>query len=502
MSKNHELDKLYTKINGPNKLGQNTHIRSIGIDYKTINGQITNIRSAVFYVREKKPLSLIDKDKIIPSRVIINDIEYPTDVVEQKTRYTVLTDGCWGTNISTWSADHKKRLRQYLPYDQNGNPQNASPPSGTLNKPIQGGISVGQQYGGTGTLGCIVLDDVNNKICGLSNLHVFIGDGFLASEKKILKDLGYPNKIFNLYNKGSVQSGEPAFGGSFKPSPYNKEKGIGFIKRYTPLYYWNWDGDNNLIKHNYVDCALTALNFLSEDSAKIPGSQSNSNAIIWSDSTKQLNMSFTDGSGTANYPFASTEEIDSLMPGARVWKSGRTTGFVGKDECILEFKGEVPYINVYGYNFSIFSVEVLFEDILKFGYRLVNGETIPRPAAILGGDSGSVLISDFDGQKKIIGLNFAGGADSSRAGPGSAGFACRIDNVARSLEISSFSTENLFWDPNTPANPEAWTTAATYFDQHQAWKYLVEPGYSDQSKIEKSVNGGPTKTYYQFGLYK
>jgi|LakMenE01Jun11ns_1017448.scaffolds.fasta_scaffold9912949_2 hypothetical protein len=499
-NKETNLDRIYTKINGVNKFGRKTQIRSIGIDYKRINGNLTDIRSAVFYVNEKKPISQLNADKIIPSTVIVNGIEYPTDVVEQKIRYTVLTDGCWGTNIASWSSEHKKRLRQYTAYDPQGNSQNTTPPSGTVNKPVQGGVSAGQQYGGTGTLGCIVQDDTNSTICGLSNLHVFVGDGFLASEKKILKDLGYPNKIFNLFKKGTVQSGEPK--GGTRPSPYNKEQGIGFVKRYTPLYFWNWDESNNLVYHNYVDCAITSLQLLSEDSNKIPGSQLTQNAVIWSDSTKQLNMFFTDGSNPSNYPFATTEEIDSLQPGARVWKSGRTTGFVGKDECILEFKGEVPFINVYGYNFSIFSVEVLFEDVLKFGYRLVGSETIPRPAAILGGDSGSVLISDFNGTKKIIGLNFAGGPDSSRAGPGSAGFACRIDRVAQSLEISSFSTENMFWDANAFASPGQWEYANAYFDNPQQWDYLIESGYSDQRKIEKSINGGPIKTYYQFGLYK
>lgn len=500
MHQNTDLCSLYTKINGINKLGSLTHVKSITMGYKTINNQITDIRALVFNVRQKKDLKDLTPDQVIPKTVVINGIEYPTDVMSHPSRYTILTNGCFGNNIAQWSADHKKRFRQYISNNDQGNP---TPPSGTLNQPVMGGISFGQQKGGTGTLGCVVKDiseESNNKICGLSNLHVLVEDGFYAHEKKILSQLGYPNKITNILKKGTVQPGEPVAG--FSPPVYTKEKGVGFVKRYVPLYLWNWDENNQLVYHNYVDAAISSLQLSTEDTTKDPSSPpqtSGKNYVVWTNSTKQFNMTFTDGSDQSSYPFATTEEIESMEPGTRVWKSGRTTGFVGKDECVLEFKGKVPFVNVYGYTFSIFPVEVLFEDVLQFGYRRLPGQTVSPPAAILGGDSGSVLIADFGGTKKIVGLNFAGGAESRNAGPGSAGFACRIDHVSKELFVDSFSTDGIFWDENTSAGENELEELKKYFDDPTKWKFITEDGLSEKKKL---ISDTDNQTYYQCGLYK
>jgi len=55
--------------------------------------------------------------------------------------------------------------------------------------------------------------------------------------------------------------------------------------------------------------------------------------------------------------------------------------------------------------------------------------------ASLGGNSGSAIVAEFDGEYKIIGLLFAGDTD------GSLGILCRIDEIASSLNLSAFTSE-------------------------------------------------------------
>jgi hypothetical protein len=465
-----------------------SNFRSIGIGKKVTGGHFTNIDSVVFHVKEKKPISKLKPYEIIPDKVIIEDKEYVTDVVHCPDR--IVTLDCYGTNLESWAFDHKKRFR-YYPGDQDSEKR--------INQGIQGGVSLGQQEGGTGTLGCVVEDlSDTGKLCGLSNNHVLVKDAFYASEKSFLPELGYTIKANNIYKKGAVQPGEPlAMDVSFTPPAFDSQYGIGYVKRYDPMYFWNWNEEGEFVYKNLTDAALCSTLKHTIDTTYNPGSggenpddglETKNVYVLSSDSSKQYDPLFL-ALFQQHYEFASSSEISNIVPGTRIWKSGRTTGLVGHNicpACIYETNVDV---NVYGYNFSQFLVEVLFSDVFSFTYASLdtdeNGLHTPNPlpAVILGGDSGSVLLAEFEGVKKIIGLNFAGGSFSRTSGPGSLGFACRIDHVAEALEINSFNTENINLENNG------------YYGDFNTWKYIVIKGLSNQSKIDEGLDG----TYYQCG---
>lgn len=517
-----ELSKLYTQFNGTNIKSGGNDIRSIGISHKTIGGRVTDIPSIVFHVKSKKPLSELEKNKIIPKKVTINGIEYLTDVVEQKSQYRTLNclndDGCYANDVNTYAQDHRKKFRWY-PSQCDGNDV-ITPGSGN---PIQGGISIGQQDAGIGTLGCIVQDNVNGKFCALSNSHVLVEDAFLASEKNLLT--GRPFTISNIKGKGVTQPGEIFIGGGLGMPRFNSDYGIGFVKRYVPLYLWNWNGENEFIYFNYADAAICSLIQQTTEVSTIASGDSVPNPskmpfVLWTDSTKQFNMKFYNTNTNqydiepTEYPFATAEEIDALpikssnQSGARVWKSGRTTGFVGKGICNSTYNPEDPNstpedpnfcqlellaknetVQVYGYKFSQYTVNVIFSDCLKFAYKQVDGETKPRPGGIQGGDSGSVLIADIGGTKKIIGLNFAG--------DGTYGFANRIHYLTDSdgLNVSSTSTaDGMTFQECNYDNPYY----SGYYDDPSTWKFRIEQGLSPNKKISVGLND----IYYQCGLFK
>ena len=99
---------------------------------------------------------------------------------------------------------------------------------------------------------------------------------------------------------------------------------------------------------------------------------------------------------------------------------------------------------------------------------------------VMGGDSGSALIADYSGVRKIIGLVFAGGGQQVINGPYFQGFANRIDDVASEIGIEA-------WDGD-----------------------ITTTEYVDTNSIEyiTTSNGSPNKTevcgigndYWQVGL--
>ena len=84
------------------------------------------------------------------------------------------------------------------------------------------------------------------------------------------------------------------------------------------------------------------------------------------------------------------------------------------------------------------SVTVGFNDLIVYQY--VDNSNFPAA----GGDSGSALIADMDGQGtyKILGLVFAGnGGEINNPSAGThVGLACRIDNVASIMNIRAWTS--------------------------------------------------------------
>ena len=476
------------------------HIRSIGLGKKIVKGKFTDIDSVVFSVKEKKPLSQLSRSEIIPPKLTIDGKEYFTDVMHcPKRNYKA---DCYGTNLDTWASNHRKKFR-YSPFGFDTDIR--------VNQPLQGGISFGQSEGGTGTLGCIVEDLAQTAegeeytLSGLTNNHVIVKDAFYASEKSFLPDYGYVIKANNIFKKGTVQPGEAITGGAgpggqtYTMPDFNQEYGVGYVKRYVPMYFWNWNDDGEYVYKNPVDAALSSIFKFSKDAIafdpKNPENQLPDPVDLYILGTQSRRQYDYINGGLVffqnHYEFASSEEINSVTTGTRIWKSGRTTGVVGMNTCPACIYQTNLDVNVYGYGFSQFSVEVLFSDIMSFTYASQapdsNGLYTPNPlpGVIIGGDSGSVLIAEFNGVKKIIGLNFAGGYFSEASGPGSIGFACRIDHVAEMLEIRAINTEVINPDNNN------------YYSNFNQWKYIVVNGLSDKYKLSGEGLDG---VYYQCGI--
>lgn len=118
------------------------------------------------------------------------------------------------------------------------------------------------------------------------------------------------------------------------------------------------------------------------------------------------------------------------------------------------------------YNRQGEDVEIDYSDLITF--VAISGLTSSLYPTY-NGDSGSALIADFSGEKKIIGLVFAGNDYT--------GAACRIDKVSELLNISAWNGESV-----------------NYSDISNIEEITID-GLSDDEYI---ISSG--KTYWQVGL--
>ena len=406
-----------------NELYQNTP-DYVGVAYghKTIKGVETSDKSIVFTVPKKIPLNEIPFNERLPEFVEISGTIYRTDVLEigkviPMVDSVVCNNPLINPSCYTWSPLGS-----------------ISPPNRNSLRPLVGGISLtaGHLLGKVGTLGLIVVDSSSQKLVGLTNNHVVVQDASYTS----YRDLLLLTQIVNEYKYPAYQNGE-----SSTPSI---SQVIGEVIRYVPL--------KSQPESNTVDCALVSLC---------------ANTVSNTTSFTQLGINYNQP-----MPFATTAEINSLLATPRtILSSGRTSG-VKSGDCGLKIKLLGAFQDVGSYPLQGVPREVLFNDLIVFT-RLSESCNFP----IYGGDSGSVLIADFDGVYKIIGLNFAGSSQvpGSTTDIGQFGYACRIDNVAFELGIEA-------WD-GTPKN-----TVSTI-------EKVITPGGSPNKTI--IVDG---KTYWQVGL--
>jgi hypothetical protein len=165
-------------------------------------------------------------------------------------------------------------------------------------------------------------------------------------------------------------------------------------------------------------------------------------------------------------PFATTSELNNLLvSNPRLLSTGRTTGPKGwfsGSSCTLRITGVGVSTSV-GYDDG--SLILPFGDLIRFEYE--DGGQNP----VAGGDSGSVLVADFSGQRKIIGIVFAGNSFQ--------GLACRIDRVSSEMQIRA-------WDSSYSLN----TTVPNY--------EIVVCDYND-SRSGQSTAQYNGSTYYQVG---
>lgn len=392
----HNLRKQYDGVN------------AISIAHKYTNGVNTSNLCVKFSVNEKKSLSKIKEDQIIPKEVTIDGVVYPTDVVQKNTLvYKLNQIGCYGWQYGTWAAPNRRNRT-----------------TGTFDV-FSGGMSIGtREIGGTGTMGALVKDLADDTIVGLTNNHVIIEDAFLASEKVILTSRGLSLDGKSIKERKVIQPGLIDSRSSNTTVP-SQSQVIGRNKRYVPMRIL---GEGQL---NTVDAAIFSFEAFTDR--------------VTSESTKQTNMF----DSIYDYPLA--DGGDTITVGMQVWKSGRTSGFTG--HCPMEIYETNLETEVGYYDFSGYGAVVTFSKCLFFSYsERINGW--PRGYALLPGDSGSVLIGDVGGTKKIIGLNFAGGSVGFGAEPGNYCIACLMSEVKAQLNIGSLSSSEA--GSMSHSNPSTW----------------------------------------------
>lgn len=369
------------------------NVMSIGWGPKIKNGLETNDYVLIFTVKEKKPLSEIKKEEIIPKDFEINldDVEvlsFKTDVVEP-ILHQKLGPLCH-LDSDTISPVREHRIRR---------------------RPLMGGIETAPSWGDSvATLGIFVKDKTDGQIVALSNSHVFASSQ-LSARFRTQNDSGSTNVL-------QISSYQPT--GYWATNPENDY--IGKCKRTVMI----GDLDPTIIGtiQGYPIIGRTSCDaaILSLSSYTLIDSLSSPNI---------LNFSVK-----APYVFANDSEIDSLVPGgsneaAPVFRSGRTFGPIGSPgnsfSCAL---------SVYTFNDQL--VGLYSGYVANFAdCFLVRGNVDPGA----GGDSGSAVFALFNQNNptlsawKLIGLLFAGPSNNSYF------IGCRITNVAENLNITSWDTK-------------------------------------------------------------
>lgn len=365
---------------------------SIGYGFKEKDGRLTEEKSIIFSFKEKKPLSELTQEEIVPDYITISDQNIKTDVVQGED-FLLAYVAC-PTSFYSWSSDSSL------------NPTGrTTPPQQFQQRPLKGGLEIGNQTStSVGTMGFIAVDKATNSLVGVTNGHVICDIFFGATESG--------RSVYSVFNNDIAQDG-----GS------STNLRIGVAKRYVPIY--------SLPYENYVDGALITL-----DSSSVDLSQAG----------LYFGFSFTDPP-----PFATSEEIDDLIDNNWDFYSvGRTTGAKGQGETKLKF---LSYNIVSVANDITFktSRETKFYDCISYiasASTTSSGNSCFWP--INAGDSGSALLANINGTVKIIGLSFAG----STAGTNKyvIARACRIDKVAEQLNIEAFTGQTVNFSDKT--NPQ------------------------------------------------
>jgi len=402
------LDDILKKLEEYHKITDD-NIIGVGYGYKSTNGIISDELSIIFTVKEKIEKDKLTPEQLLPETIIIDNTSINTDVV--KGSYVKYCD----ESFYEWKK--------------------TSPSNRKTFRPLKCGIScsnITTMYDYSGTLGFLAVDNETNSLVGVSNNHVFVNDASICSER--LSN----GEISNI--KGNIV-------GQKHESP-NDMFPIGKVKRYYPIRQFDY---------NYAEVALTTIY----------------SGQTYIDTKSSYNQ---EGLIPSTYQFATTEEINNLLvPGTEsynplLYSAGRTTGAKGEGSTKL-LVYQFPAVATISYDIQGVSTPIMFSDLILF--VATTGKTQPISDIcnypIWHGDSGSALIADFSGTKKIIGLCFSGS--------GNVGLACRIDRVSSSINISAWNGE--------PVN----------YSSETIIEEITIDGLSDQEYI--TVSG---KTYWQAGL--
>jgi hypothetical protein len=369
----------------------------------------------------------------VPEKVVIGETEYITDVIE--TSIPQPLNRCLNFNPQSFF--------QKLPPEIWDHRKNISP--------LKGGVTMNSFVGCCGTLGLICIDSQTKGFVGLTNAHV----------------VDYPTSMlwtgnwnlqppFNWHENTSwrnryeiTQSTENLSGiNNFPPWPPYTLNSIGYVKKISPFLTGIKTGrftdsfgvsyigiDITGSQTNQIDAAVISLNkcgglrFGDTFQTGLEPFNTKYQVISLEESFKQMNLDYNNP-----MPFATTAEINSLVDIPRdIYSVGRSTGAKGKPGCRLRVSS--LYV----------STPVNFQPTAFFT-DLIDIQSVDQPAWIVyGGDSGSIVIADFDGIFKIIGLLFAGGSNN----PNNQSFvACRIDRIAEKLGIEAWSDQTKTFEKN------------------------------------------------------
>jgi hypothetical protein len=417
----------------------------IGVTYepKSVGGKFTRRNSIVFYVKEKLPKDQLKEEQILPKYINIKGKDIPTDVVQQVARRLTTLSYCEPT-FYTW-------MNPYTPPDNQDEW-----------RALRGGVScanwdnMGVVYiGGTsyvmkdfiGTLGLLAVDNEDGSLVAITNHHVVIYDAFICSER-IPVPGGDVSAVNNVKGDNVTQPNETG-------AIYGKhgiDYSIGKVKRYYPI--------RATPSINYIDTALVAVNI---DSYYPP--------VVDGNSWHQVGLT-----PPVNYPWASTAEIDALNRNTLLYSTGRTSGAKGEGVTKLRFWGfgDLPI----SYNMQGSEVWTTAGDCILYVATTDLPPADPSNLCyypIAAGDSGSALIANIGGVKKIVGLAFGGITDNT--GADYKGAACRIDNIASMLNVS------------------AWNGGATNYSNVSNIMELTVDGLDDREYIDYGGN-----RYWQVGL--
>jgi hypothetical protein len=415
-------------------LSTDDNIIGVTYGYKTVNGEMTDDRSIIFAVREKLPKDKILKENILPTTIDIDGETILTDVEQRRYRRLGISD-C-DVDFYTWRT--------------------IAPANRSEQRPLFGGVScanwdnVGLQYIGgvgypmrsfVGTMGLLAKDNENDSLVGVTNNHVIIYDAFICSERTPIVG-GNASEVNNVKDDRVIQPNEPPITGV----GYT----IGNVKRYYPF------------RENYfnqIDTAILTLNDI------------DINNLL---SYHQLNLA------DSSYPWASTNEINALDRDTILYSTGRTTG--AKGEGVTKLRWYDQGVIGITYNRQASEVLVYYDDVIGFRASTDIPPNIMTNFCydpLSGGDSGSALIADIGGTKKIVGLVFAGMDVDTGGGVFKfmQGYACRIDRIAALLNIS------------------AWNGEAINFSDTASTMEIVVDGLDDREYID--FNGD---RYWQVGL--
>ena len=369
------------------------NINSVSYGYKFVGGEQTSELSIIYGVEQKKPIHELSVGELLPTEITIGDQVLRTDVYEVSRAELIACNAACGQIAGPNSAANR-----------------------AFTRPLKGGLSITStnNVSSVGTMGFIGVHTETQTLVGVTNNHVTIQDAFYTSERNlagVIKNEYSPvDYIYQNGETGSIPT-DPAYT-------------IGQSLRYVPIV-------KQSTGTNYVDGAIFSLEAADVDIA-----------------TSYQQAGVDPGEYALPLPFASTSEIDNLLvSNPMLYSSGRTTGPKGGASCPVRVFALFTTVNL-TYNLQGVATLTSFIDQITF----VKPENDPSLSTICAnpiypGDSGSALIADFGGVRKIIGLVFAAG---QVGGIYYYGYANRIDRVASELGIEAWDgTAKGYVDPSS-----------------------------------------------------